>query len=73
MGFVKLPANTKAIKVKWVYKLKHNHGGSIGKHKARLLSRGFLQRTGLDYSEVYALVARLETIRLVVALAYKKN
>ena len=66
---VELPAHTKAIKVKWVFKLKHNADGSIARHKARLVARGFLQREGLDYSEVFAPVARLETVRLVVALA----
>jgi hypothetical protein len=66
---VELPAHTKAIEVKWVFKLKHNVDGSIARHKARLVARGFLQREGLDYSEVFAPVARLETVRLVVALA----
>ncbi|PNX74917.1 hypothetical protein L195_g030846, partial [Trifolium pratense] len=51
---VKLPHEKKAIEVKWVYKLKHNHDGSIAKQKARLVARGFLQKVGLDYSEVYA-------------------
>jgi hypothetical protein len=66
---VELPAHTKAIEVKWVFKLKHNADGSIARHKARLVARGFLQREGLDYLEVFAPVARLETVRLVVALA----
>lgn len=39
------------------------------KHKARLVAKGFLQRFGLDYFDVFAPVARLETIRLVIALA----
>jgi len=70
---VKLPADKKTIEVKWVYKLKHNPDGSIAKHKARLAARGFLQKVGLDYSEVYAPVARIETVRLVMALACKRN
>ena len=64
-----MPAHTKAIEVKWEFKLKLNVDGSIARHKARLVARGFLQREGLDYSEVFAPVARLETVRLVVALA----
>jgi len=70
---VKLPVDKKAIEVKWVYKLKHNPDGSIAKHKARLVAKGFLQRACLDYSEVYAPVARIETMRLVLALACKRN
>jgi hypothetical protein len=53
--------------------LKLNPDGSIAKHKARLVARGFLQREGLDYSEVYSLVARIETIRLVVAIANARD
>ncbi|KAK2394534.1 putative mitochondrial protein [Trifolium repens] len=41
--------------------------------KARLVSKGFLQKAGLDYQEVYASVARIETIRLVVVIASVKK
>ena len=47
--------------------------GTVAKHKAKLVARGFLQRDGLNYSEVFALVARLETIRLVIALAHSRD
>ncbi|CAJ2657083.1 unnamed protein product [Trifolium pratense] len=70
---VKLPSDKKAIAVKWVFKLKLNPDGSIAKHKARLVARGFLQREGLDYSEVYSPVARIETVRLVVAIANARD
>jgi hypothetical protein len=66
---VELPSNKKAIQVKWVFKLKLNPDGTIAKYKARLVARGFLQREWLDYSEVYSPVARIETVRLVVAVA----
>ena len=69
LELVEFPAHTKAIEVKWVFKLKHNVDGSIARHKARLVARGFIQREGLDYSEVFAPVARLEIVQLVVALA----
>lgn len=64
-----LPPNKHQIAVKWVYKLKLNPDGSIAKHKARLVAKYFLQRVGLDCSEVFTPVARIGTIRLVVALA----
>ncbi|GAU51473.1 hypothetical protein TSUD_95880 [Trifolium subterraneum] len=59
----------KAIDVKWIYKLKLRPNGEIAKCKARLVARGFLQKAGIDFNEVYAPVARLETIRIVVAIA----
>jgi len=53
--------------------VKLNPNGPVSKYKARLVARGFLQRYGVDYNEVFALVASLETIRLVVALASSKS
>ncbi|GAU49301.1 hypothetical protein TSUD_367130 [Trifolium subterraneum] len=66
---VDLPHNKRAIDVKWVYKLKMNSKGEITRHKARLVAKGFLQREGIDYGEVIAPVTRMETIRLVTAIA----
>ena len=70
---VDLPSNQSPIDVKWIFKLELKQNGSVAKHKARLVARGFLQKVGLDYSEVFAPVARLETIRLVIALAHNRD
>ena len=70
---VDLPAGKKSIGVKWVFKTKHNTNGEIEKHKARLVVKGYKQKAGIDYQEVFAPVARLETIRLVLALAAQNN
>jgi hypothetical protein len=70
---VKLPPHKKAIAVKWIYKIKHKPDGSIAKYKARLVAKGFLQKQGIDYTEVFASVARLETVRLVIAIANHLN
>ncbi|CAH9103236.1 unnamed protein product [Cuscuta epithymum] len=64
-----LPSNHKAIGVKWVFKIKKNAKGEVEKYKARLVAKGYAQRHGVDYEEVFAPVARLETIRLIIALA----
>jgi hypothetical protein len=50
-----------------------NLDGTISKHKARPVARGFMQRYVVDYNEVFAPVARLETVRLVVELASSKK
>ena len=70
---VELPLNKKPIALKWIYKVKVNANGEIVRHKARLVAKGFLQKAGIDYGEVYALVARIETVRLMVALATNKD
>ncbi|KAE8683276.1 TMV resistance protein N-like [Hibiscus syriacus] len=64
-----LPKGHKAIGVKWVYKTKQNAKGEIERHKARLVAKGYSQKAGIDYDEVFAPVARLETIRLIISLA----
>ena len=57
----------------WVYKVKLNPRGEVTRHKARLMAKGFLQKEGTDFDEVFAPVVRIETIRLVVGLANMNN
>lgn len=68
-----LPQNKRPINVKWVFKIKVKPDGSIAKYKARLVARGFLQQAGMDYQEVFALVAKIETIRSVTSIARHKD
>ncbi|CAL8151067.1 unnamed protein product [Prunus armeniaca] len=67
------PIEKPVIGVKWVYKTKLNLDGSVQKNKARLVVKGYAQKPGLDYSETYAPVARLDTIRTLIALAAQKD
>jgi hypothetical protein len=64
-----LPEGVKAIGVKWIYKTKLNEKGEVEKHKARLVAKGYAQRYGTDYKEVFAPVARWDTIRSILAIA----
>ncbi|KAK0589362.1 hypothetical protein LWI29_013222 [Acer saccharum] len=68
-----LPKSRKAIGVKWVYKTKRNAKGEVQRYKARLVAKGYKQKEGVDYGEVFAPVARLETIRLLISLAAQKS
>jgi hypothetical protein len=68
-SLVNLPAGHKSIGLKWVFKLKRNAEGEIVKHKARLVAKGYVQKQGIDYDEVFAPVARLDTVRLLMAMS----
>jgi hypothetical protein len=68
-----LPQGHRAITLKWVYKLKWNEAGEIIKHKARLVARGFVQQEGIDFDEVFAPVARMESVCLLLALAAQEG
>jgi hypothetical protein len=70
---VDLPHGHQPIGLKWVYKLKKNEAGEVIKHKARLVARGFVQQAGIDFDEVFAPVARMESIRLLLALAAQEG
>ena len=59
----------RAIGLKWVFKLKHNEEGEVVKHKARLVAKGYVQKQGVDFEEVFAPVARLESVHLLLAIA----
>ncbi|KAI3753573.1 hypothetical protein L2E82_25630 [Cichorium intybus] len=68
-SLVDLPKDRKAIGLKWMYKVKRDPSGKIVKYKARLVAKGYVQKRGVDYDEVYAPVARIETVRVILALA----
>lgn len=68
-----LPTGAKKIGVKWIYKTKLNELGQVDKYKARLVARGYSQQYGVDYTEVFAPVSRLDTVRMVIALAAQKG
>ncbi|XP_076912370.1 uncharacterized protein LOC143570654 [Bidens hawaiensis] len=70
---VDLPRYAKCIGVKWVYKTKLNEKGEVEKYKARLVASGYGQEYGIDYMEVFAPVARMDTIRLMIAIAAQRG
>ncbi|KAM2091058.1 hypothetical protein ACFX1T_029593 [Malus domestica] len=70
---VERPYDKPVIGVKWVYKTKLNLDGTVQKNKARLVAKGYSQKPGIDYNETFAPVARLDTIRTLIALAAQKK
>ncbi|CAM8900210.1 unnamed protein product [Rhodiola kirilowii] len=66
---VDLPPGHKALGNKWIFRKKMKVDGNNDKFKARLVIQGFRQKYGMDYFDTYAPVARISTIRLLIALA----
>ncbi|CAN1807703.1 Retrovirus-related Pol polyprotein from transposon TNT 1-94 [Linum perenne] len=67
------PPNTTIIGSKWVYTTKFNPDGTLARYKARLVAQGFRQEYGIDYDETFAPVAKMQTVRTLLALASQKH
>ncbi|GJZ98318.1 retrovirus-related pol polyprotein from transposon TNT 1-94 [Tanacetum coccineum] len=67
------PDKVMVITLKWIYKVKLDELGRILKNKARLVARGYRQKEGIDFEESFALVARLDVIRIFLAYAAHLN
>ncbi|GJS08330.1 retrovirus-related pol polyprotein from transposon TNT 1-94 [Tanacetum coccineum] len=63
------PRNMTIIGTKWVFSNKLDENGIVSRNKARLVAQGYNQQEGIDYDETYASVARLESIRILLAYA----
>ncbi|GJY35139.1 retrovirus-related pol polyprotein from transposon TNT 1-94 [Tanacetum coccineum] len=63
------PKNQTIIGTKWVFKNKLDENGIVSRNKARLVAQGYNQQEGIDFDETYAPVARLESIRILLAYA----
>src|ERR1700685_2215298 len=66
---VRLPEGEKAIGSGWVFRIKQNADGSIEHYNGRFVAKGYSQRPGLDFTEVFAPTVRMATIRLIPAIA----
>ncbi|GJY03683.1 retrovirus-related pol polyprotein from transposon TNT 1-94 [Tanacetum coccineum] len=67
------PDKVTVITLKWIYKVKLDELGGILKNMARLVARGYHQEEGIDFEESFALVARLDAIRIFLAYAVHMN
>ena len=63
------PKDTNVIGTKWIFKNKSDASGNITRNKARLVAQGYTQIEGIDFDETFAPIARIESIRLLLAFA----
>lgn len=69
---MELPSGRKAIQNKWIFKIKRNEEEDFDRYKARLVIKGCSQRKDFDYTETYAPVARLTTVRVLLSIFNEK-
>ena len=67
------PTHQSIIGTKWIFRNKKDENGIIIRNKARLVAQGFNHEEGIDYEETFALIARLEAIRMLLAFACYKD
>ena len=67
-----LPVGKKALHNKWVYRIKNKHDGNKC-YKARLVVKGFQQKKGIDYLEIFSPILKMSTIKLVLGMVAIEN
>jgi hypothetical protein len=66
---VPLPKGRNLVRCRWIYRTKIVADGEINKYKDRLVAKGYSQVHGIDYTETFSPVAKMDSIRLVLAIA----
>ena len=73
LELVQLPKSKRALKNKWVFKLKHEESNSQPRYKARLVVKGFRQKKGIDFEEIFSPVVKMSSIRVALGLVANMN
>jgi hypothetical protein len=73
LDLVELPRGRKPVGCRWIFRIKQKADGTVERYKARLVARGFSQQYGIDFEETFAPVARISSVRLILAIAVANN
>ena len=68
-----LPSGCHTIPNRWIFKVKTDCNGNIERHRARLVIKGYAQKTGIDFHETFSPVARFDTIRSLLSISAEKR
>ena len=66
---VKLPKGKRALDNRWIYRVKHESNSTSLRYKARLVVKGYSQRKGVHFNEIFSPMVKMSSIRTVLSLA----
>ena len=70
---VDVPKDKDVVSVKWIYKTKQDVDGNVQKHKSIMVESGFTQQPDIDFNETFTPVARMDTIRTILAIVAQRK
>jgi hypothetical protein len=68
LDLVEIPRNRKTVRCKWVYKMKKGVDDKVERYKVRLVAKGYSQKEGIEFHEIFSPVIKIVSIRIVLTL-----